>query len=380
MNFNFSEEQELLRDTLASFIKRDYDFEARRGILESEAGWSRETWTAFADMGLLALPLPEEHGGLGGNAIDLFVAMEAIGRGLIVEPFLATVVLGAGLVARAGTESQQAQVLPAVASGECLLAYAHGEHAARYVLSHVDTRARADGDGWVIDGAKTVVLHGAQANKLIVSARTRGDAGDDDGLSLFLVDANAQGLHRSDYPTQDGSRAAEVVLKSVRLGADALMGELHQAWPHIVHAQERAIAAVCAEAIGLMDTLNQDTISYLQTRKQFGVAIGSFQALQHRMVDMLLATEQARSMAYLAAVKVETDEAAERAKAVAQAKAMIGQSGRTVGQGAVQLHGGMGVTLEVRAAHLFKRLTMINTQFGDADHHLGQLSDGLLAA
>jgi len=385
MDFKLSDEQQQLRDTLVRFVQKDYSFEKRKAILKSPDGFSREAWKQLADMGLTALGLPEEHGGLPGTAVDTMVVMEVFGRGLVVEPYLATVVLGAGLVAKAGSDAQQAAILPKVAAGELLLALAHDETGARYEVEHVattaktpdrSTRGQAQGDAYVLNGAKTVVLHGAQADRLIVSARTSGTVRDEKGVSLFLADRKAPGVAVRDNPTHDGQRAAEITLKNVR---GELLGKEGQGVTLLEHAQARAVAALCAEAVGNMAALVEITLSYIKTRKQFGVPIGSFQVLQHRMADMLMSVEQARSMMYLAATKADATDVADRQRSISAAKALIGQAARFVGQQAVQLHGGIGVTDEVNVSHYFKRLTLINATFGDADHHLGRFSDSLLA-
>ncbi|PPE74115.1 pimeloyl-CoA dehydrogenase small subunit [Solimonas fluminis] len=370
MNFNFSEEQQQLRDTLDRYVRKDYGFEKRRGIIHGDSGWSAEVWAQLADLGVLAVGLPEEHGGLGGGPFDTLLVMEALGRGMVVEPYLATVVLGAGLVARAGSEEQKAEILPAVASGDRRLALAHHERGGRYDLSRIETSARRDGDGWVLDGHKSVVLHGAAADTLLVSARTPS------GLSLFLVDAGASGVTRRDTPAQDGHRVAEVMLRSAR---GDLVGDEGAALPQIELALDHAIAALCAEAVGGMAALIEATVGYLKTRKQFGVPIGSFQALQHRAVEMYLHAEQARSMSYLAADKLGASDAAERRRAISGAKVLVGNAARYVGQQAVQLHGGIGVTDELAVGHYFKRLTMITLLFGDVDHHLAQFGEAMSA-
>ena len=370
MDFNFSDEQRQFRDSLERYLRDDYSFDRRREILRSDAGYSPEVWQQLAEIGALALTLPEAHGGFGGGAFDTVLIMEALGRANVVEPYLATVVLGAGLVAQAGRADQQAEILPAVASGDCRLTLAHREPGTRYELESVTTTAIAAGDDYVLDGRKSQVLHGGSADRLLISARTRGGARDADGVSLFLVDAAAPGLTRFAYPTQDGQRAADLTLKEVRVPRSALLGAEHEALPLIELAVDRAIAALCAEAVGNMAALIEATVSYLKTRKQFGVPIGSFQALQHRAVDMYLHAEQARSMAYLAAARLDAGDAAERRRAVSAAKVLVGQSARFVGQQAVQLHGGIGVTDELAVSHYFKRLTMIALAFGDGDHHL----------
>ncbi|HEY1075627.1 MAG TPA: acyl-CoA dehydrogenase family protein [Fontimonas sp.] len=378
MNFNFSEEQRQFRDSLDRYVREGYGFEARRDIIASEQGWSAEVWQQLAEMGALAIALPEAHDGFGGGAFDTLLVMEALGRGMVVEPYLATVVLGAGLIADAGSAAQQAAVLPKVAAGELQLAFAHTEAGSRYALSQVATTAVRQGDAFVLNGSKAVVLHGATADQLLVSARTAGKPRDEQGISLFLVDAHAAGVSRRGYPTQDGQRAAEIILKDVRVAASALLGAEGAALPLIDKAIDRGIAALCAEAVGNMGALIEATVAYLKTRKQFGVAIGSFQALQHRAVEMYLHAEQARSMAYLAAARLDGD-ATERRHAVSAAKVLVAQSARYVGQQAVQLHGGIGVTNELAVSHYFKRLTMIAQQFGDVDHHLDRFG-ALIAA
>jgi len=374
MDFNYTDEQNALRDTLSRFIAKDYPFEARRALAKSADGFSRDHWKQFADLGLLALPFPEDFGGMNGNAVDTMLVMEAFGRGLVLEPYLATVVVAGHLIRDAGSAAQKEALLPSIASGELMLALAHYERGARYEVSRVDTAAKADGGGWTLSGAKGVVLGGGAADKLLVSAGTGK------GISLFLVDAKAPGVAVRSYMTQDGARAAEVRLDNVSVGADAIVGAQDGALPAIERALDYGIAALCAESVGIMAALDEATLEYLKTRKQFGQPIGRFQALQHRMVDMVIATEQARSMAMMAAVKADSTDAAERRRALSAARAYIGQQARFVGQQAVQLHGGMGVVDELNVSHWFKRLTMINATFGDVDHHLGLFSDTLLAA
>jgi alkylation response protein AidB-like acyl-CoA dehydrogenase len=378
MDFDYTDEQRQLRDTLQRYIAKEYDFDARRKLARTELGYSREHWQAFADLGLLALTLPEAHGGLGGNAIDTMVAMEALAPALVLEPYLATAVICGGLIADAGTDAQKDLLLPALGAGELLFAFAHLEPDTRYELNHVATTARGDGEGYVLNGVKTVVQAGGQADRLIVSARTAGGARDDAGISLFVVDRGAPGVGVRQYPTQDGTRAAEITLTGVRVGAGARLGEAGRALPAIEHAIDRGIAALCGEAVGIMAALNAATLEYLKTREQFGGPIGRFQALQHRMVDMFIAAEETRSMAILASVGVQSADPAERRRAVSMAKARIGQSSRFVGQQAVQLHGGMGVTDDLVVSHWFKRLTTIDLLFGDAGHHLGLVSDAYL--
>jgi alkylation response protein AidB-like acyl-CoA dehydrogenase len=380
MDFNLSEEQTAIQDSLKRYLAKDYGFEQRRALTKSELGHSAEAWATYAELGLLALPFPESAGGLGGNAIDTMIISETLGTALALEPFIPSVVVAGSLVNDIGTPAQRDTLLGGITQGTTLATLAHQEPGARYNLNHVATTAKKDGNGWSLSGHKSVVLSAPSANKLLVSARTSGAAFDANGVSLFVVDAKAAGVSIRAYGTQDGQRAGDVLLKDVKVGADALLGAVNQALPAIEHAIERGIAALCAEAVGVMTTLNAQTLEYLKNRKQFGQPIGKFQALQHRMADMAIAAEQARSMALLAAVKVDSADAAERRRCVSAAKAYIGQSARTVGQGAVQMHGGMGVTDELMASHLFKRLTVISATFGDVDHHLGKFSDSLLAA
>ena len=374
MNFDYTEEQIALQDTLRRFYARDYGFEHRRAIAKSADGFDRAAWATFAEFGILALPFPEDFGGLNGSAVDTMLVMEMLGRGLALEPYLSSVVLCGGLIRDAGSAAQKEALLPAIAGGELMLAFAHGEAGGRYALDHVATKATPVSGGWKLDGAKAVVLAAPSAGKFIVSAR------EGLGLSLFLVDAGAPGLSLRSYPTQDGARAADLRLDGVQVAADALIGPTGGALPLIERAVDYANAALCAEAVGIMAALNEVTLEYLKTRKQFGTPIGKFQALQHRMADMVIATEQARSMATLAAVRADSDDPAERSRSIAAAKAYVLQSARLVGQQAVQLHGGMGVTDELNVGHYFKRLTMIGLSFGDVDYHLGRFSDTLLAA
>jgi alkylation response protein AidB-like acyl-CoA dehydrogenase len=370
MNFNYTPEQQQFRDALRRFIDKDYTFEHRNKIVHSEQGMSDQAWATLTELGMTALPVPEEQGGFNGSAVDMMVVMQELGRGLVVEPYFATV-LGAQFLTLAGG---QKALLEQVAAGALKLAAALGEKQARHELFDVATTAKADGDGYVISGTKTVVLHGAQADKLIVSARTGGGTRDTDGISLFVVAADASGVSRRDYRTIDCQRAADITLTNVRVPASALLGKAGAGWDILDAAADYGATLLCAEAVGAMDALNGATLEYLKTRQQFGVPIGKFQALQHRMADMFMQAEQARSMATLAAVKVSSADAVERRRTVSAAKARIGQALKYVGQQAVQLHGGMGVTNELPAAHHFKRLTMIELTLGDTDHHLARFA------
>jgi pimeloyl-CoA dehydrogenase small subunit len=371
MDFDLTDEQRLLKDSVDRLIADRYDFEARKKYAREPDGFSAEAWAQYAELGLLGLPFTEAQGGFGGGPVETMLVMEAFGRGLILEPYLATVVLGGGLLRRAASEVQQAALIPGIVDGTLKLAFAHVERHSRYDLADVATTATRDGDGWVLNGAKSVVLHGDCADRLIVTARTAGAQRDRGGVGLFLVDARAEGVARRAYPTQDGLRAAEVTLAHAR--AEPL-GDPAGAIPIAEHVVDEAIAALCAEAVGTMAAMQELTVEYLKTRKQFGRAIGEFQVLQHRAVDMLVAVEQARSMATFAGMMATEPNPLERARAMSAAKVQIGRSGKLVGQEAIQLHGGIGMTQEYKVGHYFKRMTMIDMLFGDADTHLSRLA------
>jgi pimeloyl-CoA dehydrogenase small subunit len=382
MDFDLTEEQRLLKESVSRLFAERYDFEARKTYAAAPEGFSREMWGQYAALGLLGLPFAEAHGGVGGGPVETMIVMEALGEALALEPYLATVVLGGGLVQRAGSAATQAAVLPRIADGSLLVAFAHAERQARYDLADVATTAKKDGSAWTIDGEKSLVLNGDAADTLVVSARTGGGRRERSGIGLFLVDAKAPGVTRRGYPTQDGLRAAEVSLAGVRVEPQDVLGDPAGGFPVIERVVHAAIAALCAEAVGTMGAMHAQTVDYLKTRKQFGATIGSFQALQHRAVDMFVALEQARSMALFATMMAEEEDDAERARAMSAAKVQIGRSGRFVGQQAIQLHGGVGMTMELKVGHYFKRMTMIDLAFGDADYHLSKLAEagGLIAA
>jgi alkylation response protein AidB-like acyl-CoA dehydrogenase len=377
MDFNYSNEQLGLQDTLRRFIGRDYGFERRRELARTALGFSAEGWAQYADLGLLSLPFPEEFGGLGGNAVDIMLVMELIGRGLLLEPYLSTIVLCGGLIRDAASEPLKRTLLPRIGAGELKLALACYEAAGRYDLSQVACAALRSGAGWRLSGQKTVVLDAPSADYFLVSARTGGHAGEHQGISVFMVGREASGATLHAYPTQSGGRAADLRLENVILDADALIGAPGGGLALIERAVDRGVAALCAEAVGIITALNEATLDYLKTRKQFGVPIGKFQALQHRMADLFIAAEQARSMALLAAVYADSDDAAERRRAASGAKAYIGQAARLVGQQAVQMHGAMGVVDDHIVSHYFKRLTMISSSLGDVDFHFARFSDML---
>jgi len=373
MDFAYSPDQQLLGESVARLLGEQYDFEARGRILAAGA-FSRDIWTRFADMGLLGLPFGESDGGLGGGAVETLIVMEAFGRHLVLEPYLPSIILGGGCLRRGATAEQRMRLLPRIIDGSSVLALAHSERGARFELAHVATTAKRDGDGWLLDGAKHYVLHGQSANSLIVSARISGNARDPQGLALFLVDATAAGLERRGYSTQDGTLAADLRLAGVRVDRGALIGEPGEALVLIEQVVGDALAALCAEAVGAMARALEITVEYLKVRKQFGAPIGSFQALQHRAVDMLVMVEQARSMALYAAMMGNEADPEERARALSAAKHQVGRAARFVGEQAVQLHGGIGMTEECQVGHYYRRLTVLDLLFGDSHHHLRVLA------
>jgi alkylation response protein AidB-like acyl-CoA dehydrogenase len=434
MDFTLTEDQRMLQEALQRFVAGEYDFEQRNKVLASQLGFSETIWSALAEQGVLGIGLPEEQGGLGGS-VEVMVVMEQLGAGLVLEPFMSTVVLGGGLIARHGSRGQRDEILPRIVDGKCRMALAHHEHGARYALDYVNTVAREVSGGVALSGTKTVVLDGATANLLIVSAREEGsagaggsaggtagtrtgaarggpessvtressgaarggtessvareasgaarggpaDAGPQKSLSLFLVDPTARGVEVVRYRTQDGRNAADVKLNDVHISADRGVGKAGHGLAMLEEALDHAIAALCAESVGIMEALNQATLEYLKNRVQFGQPIGRSQVLQHRMADMFMMAVQARSMSLLATGRCAAGDRDTRRHDVSAAKAFIGKAARFIGQQAVQLHGGMGMSAELIVSHYFKRLTTINATFGDVDHHVGVISDRILA-
>jgi len=368
MDFSYNDEQQMLRDSVSKFVQQDYDFDSRRKIVDSDAGYSKEHWALFAELGWLMVPFTEDDGGLGGSAVDLMLVMEEFGKGMVIEPFLNTAVIGGGLIADAGSDVQKQKLLPTVMEGQLQLAFAFTEAQSRYNLADIDTRAELQGDHYVINGKKAVVLNGESADKLIVSVRTAGDQRDRDGISLLILDADTAGISRQGYATIDGQRAAEVSFDNVKVPTEQLLGAAGQALPSIEKIIDRATLAVCAEAVGSMEVVYKKTVEYTQTRKQFGVSLASFQALQHRMVDMFIEYEQARSILMMAAMQLDAGEGL-APKAISAAKSRVGKAARKVGQEAVQLHGGIGVTDELDIGHYFKRLTSVQYLYGSTDFH-----------
>ncbi len=377
MDFDLTEEQRLLQDSVSRLLADRYTFEARKGYQQQAEGWSTDLWSQYAELGLLGLPFPEDYGGFGGGPVELMLVMQAFGRNLALEPYLPTVVLGGTAIRLAGTEAHKAELLPGIGEGKLKLAFAHGERQARYDLADVMTTARRNGRGWVLSGGKSVVSHGNSADKLIVSARTAGERDDAYGISLFLVDAGANGVARRGYTMRDGTRAAEIALADVQVDNEDLLGEPGEALPLIERVVEAGIAATSAEVVGAMETIQAMTLDYLKTREQFGQPIGRNQVLQHRSAEMLVALEQGRSMAMLAAVTVEEPNAGERAHAMSMAKVGVGQAGKFVSQQGIQLHGGIGMTEEYAVGHYFRRIMVIEHTFGDTAYHLNRLAEGV---
>ncbi len=369
MDFAFSEEQTLLRNSVQKFVQNGYSFDTRRAIVKSEMGWKRENWKQFAELGLLGAPFSEDEGGLGGGPIETMIIMEEFGRGLVVEPYLGTVVIAGGFLRHGGSKAQKEQLIPEIAEGKRVFAFAFAEPQGRYNLADLQVTAKKAGTGYTLNGHKAVVVGAPWADSLIVTARTGGGQRDEKGVSVFIVDKKAKGVGTRDYPTVDGLRASEVTFENVSIGADAVVGQLDNGLKLVEHVTDEGIAALSAEAIGAMKVLNDTTVEYCKTRKQFGVPIGKFQVLQHRMVDMFMNYEQSVSITYMVTLKLNESET-ERKKAASAAKVQIGKAGRFIGQNAVQLHGGMGMTDELNVGHYFKRLTMIDTMFGNVDHHL----------
>ena len=369
MDFNFTEEQTMIRDQIARLVREQYDFDTRRGVVASDAGWRPELWAQFAELGLMMAPFSEADGGLGGGPVDAMVVMEEFGKGLVVEPYLPSVVCGGGFLRAAGTDAQKENHLAGIMGGEQVFAFAYAEPRGRYNLADLETTAKADGGGYVLNGHKAVVIGAPWATHFVVTARTSGGRRDSDGVSVFIVEKGADGVTTRDYPTVDGRRASEVYFENVSVGADAVIGDVDNGLPLVEQVADEAVAALCAEACGAMGVAHQMTVEYSRTRKQFGTPIGKFQVLQHRMVDMFMEHEQSISMTYMATLKLGED-AVERKKAASAAKVKIGQAGRFIGQEAIQIHGGMGMTDELAVGHYFKRLTMIDSEFGNVDHHL----------
>jgi alkylation response protein AidB-like acyl-CoA dehydrogenase len=374
MDLSFTEVQTMLIDSVEKFITNEYSFERRQQYAASDTGYSADVWATFADLGWTAVPFSEDDGGFDGGPVELVVMMQQFGRGLIVEPYLANIVLAGGVLRRVASASQKTKLLQPLISGELQAALAVTEPQSRYDLANIETTATKDGDDWIISGRKGVVLNGGNAGLLIIPARTSGSTTDRDGITLFAVGGIADGVSRNAYPTVDGHQAAEIVLQDVRVEPNAILGEIDKAYEVLDAVVDEATLAVCAEAVGIMQALTDKTVEYSKSREQFGVPIGSFQALQHRMVDMLTACEQSYSLLLWASM-ANADQTEDAKRAISAAKYQVGTAGKKVGQEAVQIHGGMGVSWDVDVAHYFKRLTTIGQMFGNADWHLDKLAE-----
>lgn len=375
MDFSYSDEQQMLQDSVQKFVHRHYAFESRRKLLASATGFSNENWQLFAELGWLTVPFSAEEGGFGGLATDLMVMMEEFGKAMVVEPFIATAVLGGGLLSSLGNEAVKSRFLPAVMEGRLQLACALTETDSRYNLASISTSAIRKGNAYIVNGRKTVVLNGPAADKLLVSVRTSGAARDSAGVSVLLIDAAAGGVEKICYTNVDGHRAAEITFNNVSVPTEQLLGAEGDALAAIQKAVDMATIAICAEAVGAMDTLLHKTVEYSKTRRQFGTAIGTFQALQHRMADMFIECQLARSIVMMAAMTLDSEPGLVAGmRAVSAAKSRVGKAIRKVGQEAVQLHGGIGITDELDVGHLFKRITAIETLFGNSDFHTARFA------
>jgi len=369
MDFTFNEEQSLIQDQVDQFVQKEYDWETRQSLSNSELGFGEDNWKKFADLGWLGISISEDSGGFGGSAIESMLIMEAFGKGLVVEPFLETVIMAGGLIDDHGSDQQKSSFLEPAIAGEMHLALAYAEPQSRFNLSDVVTEAKADGDNFIINGYKSVVMNGPSADQIIVSARTSGTQLDENGISLFIIDANASGLDKTNYKTVDGRRASDLTFENVSVSKENLIGDQDKGFEILDSAIDKAILAISAEAVGAMEVLYKTTVEYTKTREQFGTAIGKFQVLQHRMVDMFMEYEQCKSLLYMATMKHE-EKAEDAKKAISGLKYQVGKAGKFIGQQAVQLHGGMGVTDELNVGHYFKRLTTVGTIFGNTDYHL----------
>ncbi|MDA7688378.1 acyl-CoA dehydrogenase family protein [Pelagibacteraceae bacterium] len=369
MHFELTEEQTLLENMVTAFVRDDYNWETREKIVKTEEGWKPENWSKFAELGLLSVPFSEDHGGLGGTAVDSMVVMEQFGKGLVVEPFMPSILLSGNLISKLANESQANEIIPKIIEGESRYVFAYAEPQSRFDLSDVKTSATKDGDEYTLNGFKSVVFGASMATHIIIAARTSGDQRSEDGITLFLADIRSNGITLQTYPTIDEYRASEVVIENLKISSDMVLGEVHKAYPVVEEVIDLATIAACSEAVGVLQVLKDSTIDYCKQRKQFGQPISKNQAIQHKLVDMMIEYEQAKSILY-AAVTADLSNADERKKAVSGAKARIGQSIKFVGESAIQLHGGMGMVDEYMISHYFKRATMLGVLYGNVDFHM----------
>lgn len=370
MNFDLTEEQRMIQESVARFVEDNYNLESRVASSAKDPGFSTDHWNTMAELGWLGLPFAESDGGFGGNQIDVMVVMEQFGKGLVLEPFLASIVMGGGALKRGGSEALKSEILPGVIDGSRQLAFAYAEQQARFDLHDVTTTARQEGEAYVLNGQKSMVQNAETASQIVVSTRTSGGQVDEDGITLFLVDADAEGITRDNFPTVDGLRASEISFKDVTVSANRILGEVGRGFEILNAVANDAMLALGAEAIGTMEILYKDTVAYTQEREQFGHPLSDFQVLQHRMVEMFMEYEQCKSMLYRATMEAVKGDSATAQKAIHALMHVVGKYGFFIGENAVQLHGGMGVTEELRLGHYFKRLVVIDSMFGNADFHL----------
>ena len=374
MNFDFTEEQTLLENMVTSFVRDDYNWETREAIVKTEEGWKPENWTKFAELGLLGVPFSENQGGLGGTATDSMVVMEQFGKGLVVEPFLPSILLAGNLISKLGSKDQTDSIIPSIISGESRYVFAYAEPQSRFDLFDVKTSAVKEGDGYVLNGFKSVVFGASMATHIIIAARTSGEQRSKDGITLFISDIKSAGINLQTYPTIDEYRASEVVIENLKVSSDMILGEIDKSYDVIEEVIDLATIAACSEAVGILQVLKDTTTDYCKQRKQFGQPIGKNQAIQHRLVDMMIEYEQSKSILY-AAVTADLNNPNERRKVVSGAKARIGQAIKFVGENAIQLHGGMGMVDEYMISHYFKRGTMLGILFGNVDFHMKRYVD-----
>ena len=369
MNFDFTEEQTLLNNMVTSFVRDNYDWETRCSIVKTEEGWKQENWSQFAELGLLGVPFSEDHGGLGGSPTDLMIVMEQFGKGLVVEPYLPSVILAGGLITNLGSKEQTDQIVPKIISGDQRYVFAYAEHQSRFDLFDVKTSAAKDGDSYVINGLKSVVFGAGAATHIIIAARTSGDQRSKKGITLFMTEIGSEGITLLNYPTIDEYRASEVIVENLKVSKDAILGKVDEAYDAIEEEVDKSTIAACSEALGILEVLKDTTTDYCKNRKQFGQPISKNQVIQFRLVDMMMEYEQAKSILYMA-ITSDLSNPDERRKAVSALKSRMGKAIKFVGENAIQLHGGMGMTEEYMISHYFKRATMIGVLFGNVDYHM----------
>ena len=374
MNFDFTEEQTLLDNMVTSFVRDNYDWDTRCNIVKSEEGWKEENWKQFAELGLLGVPFEEQYGGLGGKPTDLMIVMEQFGKGLVVEPYLPSIILAGGLISKLGTETQKNEIIPEIISGHRRYVFAYAEPQSRFDLFDIKTSATQKNENYIINGFKSVVFGASSATHLIIAARTSDDQRSKSGITLFLVDAKSDGITLQNYPTIDEYRASEVVIENLHVSSENILGKVNDAYETIEEVVDISTIAACSEAVGILQVLKDSTTEYCKNRKQFGQPISKNQVIQHRLVDMMIEYEQAKSILYMA-ITADHSNSEERQKTTSAAKARIGKAIKSLGESSIQLHGGMGVVDEYNVSHYFKRATMIGVLFGNVDYHMKRYTD-----